>query len=123
MSSPFASRLGTNYCPADEESAQIQGLLVEPCLRLKQLDDEIAVIRKALDTLTEEHDTIADYVAAHKALLSPVRRLPLDVIEGIFIACLPTHRNCVMSATEAPVILGRICSSWRTISLSTPRLW
>ncbi|KAJ7252120.1 hypothetical protein B0H12DRAFT_1118589 [Mycena haematopus] len=28
-----------------------------------------------------------------------------------------------MSATEAPVILGRICSSWRTISLSTPRLW
>ncbi|KAF8208294.1 hypothetical protein K438DRAFT_1813765 [Mycena galopus ATCC 62051] len=39
------------------------------------------------------------------------------------MACIPTHRNCVMSATEAPVILGRICSSWRTISLSTPRLW
>ncbi|KAJ7252089.1 hypothetical protein B0H12DRAFT_623079 [Mycena haematopus] len=50
-------------------------------------------------------------------------RLPLDIIAEIFIACLPTHRNCVMSATEAPVILGRICSSWRTISLSTPRLW
>ncbi|KAJ7910941.1 hypothetical protein B0H13DRAFT_2010966 [Mycena leptocephala] len=28
-----------------------------------------------------------------------------------------------MSASEAPVLLGRICSSWRTISLSTPRLW
>ncbi|KAJ7910955.1 hypothetical protein B0H13DRAFT_2011020 [Mycena leptocephala] len=28
-----------------------------------------------------------------------------------------------MSASEAPVLLGRICSLWRTISLSTPRLW
>ncbi|KAJ7252155.1 hypothetical protein B0H12DRAFT_1118743, partial [Mycena haematopus] len=28
-----------------------------------------------------------------------------------------------MSASEAPVLLGHICSSWRAISLSTPRLW
>ncbi|KAF7357914.1 hypothetical protein MVEN_00837800 [Mycena venus] len=55
--------------------------------------------------------------------MSPIRRLPLDILEQIFVACLPTHRNCVMSAQEAPVILGRICSSWRTISLATPRLW
>ncbi|KAJ6465778.1 hypothetical protein C8R45DRAFT_839670, partial [Mycena sanguinolenta] len=33
------------------------------------------------------------------------------------------HRNCVMSGTEASVLLGRICSGWRTISLTTPRLW
>ncbi|KAJ7252094.1 hypothetical protein B0H12DRAFT_1185043, partial [Mycena haematopus] len=123
MSSPFASRLGTNYCPPHEELAQIRGLLVEPCLRLKQLEDEISVIRQALDKLAEERDTLGAYVTAHKALLSPLRRLPLDIIEEIFMACLPTHRNSVMSATEAPVLLGRICSSWRTISLSTPRLW
>ncbi|KAJ7022722.1 hypothetical protein C8F04DRAFT_1137129 [Mycena alexandri] len=59
----------------------------------------------------------------HKALLSPLRRLPLDIIQEIFLACIPTHRNCVMSASEAPVLLGRICSSWRAIALSTPRLW
>ncbi|KAJ7252121.1 hypothetical protein B0H12DRAFT_1118592 [Mycena haematopus] len=123
MTSPFASRLGTNYCPPDAELAQIQELLVEPCLRLKHLDDEIAVMRKALDKLTEERDALGAYVDAHKALLSPLRRLPLDVIEEIFMACLPTHRNCVMSATEAPVILGRICGSWRAISHSLPRLW
>ncbi|KAJ7437737.1 hypothetical protein FB451DRAFT_1450335 [Mycena latifolia] len=28
------------------------------------------------------------------------------------LTCLPTHRNCVMSAVEAPVLLGRICSFW-----------
>ncbi|KAJ6481687.1 hypothetical protein C8R45DRAFT_1002703 [Mycena sanguinolenta] len=123
MSSPFASKLGTNYCPRDDELVQIKSLLIEPCMRLKRLEDEITALQKTIDRLTEERDTVAAFVEAHKALTSPLRRLPLDIIEELFMACLPTNRNCVMSATEAPVILGRVCSSWRTISLSTPRLW
>ncbi|KAJ7665888.1 hypothetical protein DFH06DRAFT_1040588 [Mycena polygramma] len=123
MSSAFATRLGTNYCPKDEEVLEIQGLLVEPTLRLKHLDDEIADLQKAIEKLAEERDSLGAYVEAHKALISPARRLPLDIIQEIFVACLPTHRNCVMSALEAPVLLGRICSAWRAISLSTPRLW
>ncbi|KAF7343479.1 hypothetical protein MVEN_01780800 [Mycena venus] len=123
MSSPFASRLGTNHCPQDEELARIKGLLIEPCLRLKRLEDDIAVMQKAIDKLKEERDAVSAFVEAHKALASPLRRLPLDLIQEIFMACLPTNRNCVMSAIEAPVLLGRVCSSWRNISLSTPRLW
>ncbi|KAF7357954.1 hypothetical protein MVEN_00842000 [Mycena venus] len=123
MSSPFALQLGTNYCPRDDELPQIQALLIEPSQRLKNLDDEIAVIRKALDKLSEERNALSAYVEGHRALMAPIRRLPLDILEEIFVACLPSHRNCVMSAEEAPVILGRICSSWRTISLATPRLW
>ncbi|KAF7357887.1 hypothetical protein MVEN_00834900 [Mycena venus] len=123
MSSPFASQLGTNYCPRDEELPQIKALLFEPSQRLKRLDDEIAVLQKALDKLSKERDALSAYVEAHEVLMSPIRRLPLDILEHIFVACLPTHRNCVMSAQEAPVILGRICSYWRTISLATPRLW
>ncbi|KAJ7879518.1 hypothetical protein B0H14DRAFT_1604359 [Mycena olivaceomarginata] len=123
MSSPFASRLGTNYSAQDKEIDEIKALLVEPCQKLKDLDDEIDAMRKALDKLAEERNTLSAYVEAHEALLSPFRRLPRDIIEAIFMACLPTHRNCVMSAQEAPVILGRICSSWRTISYSFPRLW
>ncbi|KAJ7441743.1 hypothetical protein FB451DRAFT_1150512 [Mycena latifolia] len=123
MSSPFTSKLGSNYCPQDEEISEIQTLLTEPILRLKRLDDEIADLQKALDKLAEERAGLSAYVDAHRALISPVRRLPLDIIQEIFVACLPTHRNCIMSAVEAPVLLGRICSSWRSISLSTPRLW
>ncbi|KAJ7134865.1 hypothetical protein C8R44DRAFT_563163, partial [Mycena epipterygia] len=123
MSSPFAPKLGTNYCPKDEEIAEIKALLIEPVLRLKRLDDEITEMQKALDKLAAERDALAAYVDGHKALISPIRQLPLDVIHEIFMACIPTHRNCVMSASEAPVLLGRICSAWRNISLSTPHLW
>ncbi|KAJ7037438.1 hypothetical protein C8F04DRAFT_1209818 [Mycena alexandri] len=123
MTSRFASKLGTNFCPLDEEVLEIQRLLVVPLSRLKDIDHELAELQKAIDELAEERDSVSAYVEAHKALLSPLRRLPLDIMQEIFVACLPTHRNCVMSAVEAPVLLGRICSSWRTVSLSTPRLW
>ncbi|KAJ7162258.1 hypothetical protein C8R46DRAFT_1353240 [Mycena filopes] len=103
MSSPFASKLGTNYCPKDEERVEIESLLVEPTLRLNSLDEEIVELQKAIDKLAAERETLGAF--------------------EIFIACLPTHRNCVMSASEAPVLLGRICSAWRAISLSTPYLW
>ncbi|KAJ7743315.1 hypothetical protein B0H16DRAFT_1009573 [Mycena metata] len=123
MPSPFASRLGTNYCPSDEEILNIRTFLIEPKSRLKRLDDKIADLQKAIDSLTAERASVRSFVDAHDALLSPLRRLPLDIVQEIFVACLPTHRNCVMSAAEAPLLLGRICSSWRAIALSTPRLW
>ncbi|KAJ6605813.1 hypothetical protein B0H10DRAFT_601349 [Mycena sp. CBHHK59/15] len=45
--------------------------------------------------------------------------------QEIFLACIPTHRNTVMTRSEAepPVLLGRVCRAWRGISLSTPCLW
>ncbi|KAJ7181025.1 hypothetical protein C8R46DRAFT_1187263 [Mycena filopes] len=123
MASPFASKLGTNYCPLDDEVLQIRALLTAPLSRLKQIDDQIAELQKAIDELVEERERVASFAEPHKDLISPFRRLPLDVIQEIFVACLPTHRNCVMSALEAPVLLGRICSAWRIISLGTPQLW
>ncbi|KAJ7133657.1 hypothetical protein C8R43DRAFT_894926 [Mycena crocata] len=123
MSSPFGPFLGTNYCPTEQEIVDIKALLPVPTLRLNRLDDDIAAMQQAMDKLREERNGLVTYLDAHKALISPVRRLPLDIIQEIFIACLPTHRNCAMSAQEAPVLFGRICSSWRAVSLSTPRLW
>ncbi|KAJ7234000.1 hypothetical protein C8J57DRAFT_1381455 [Mycena rebaudengoi] len=123
MSAPFSTKLGTNYCPRDDEVLEISRILLEPSLRLKRLDEEISTVRMTLDKLATERDELGNYVDGYRALISPARRLPHDLVQEIFIACLPSHRNCVMSASEAPVLLGRICSAWRKIALSTPRLW
>ncbi|KAJ7845498.1 hypothetical protein B0H14DRAFT_2193944, partial [Mycena olivaceomarginata] len=57
------------------------------------------------------------------AAVSPVRRLPEDIFRGLFIAALPSTRNCALSADEAPFLLCRICRSWRAIARTTPCLW
>ncbi|KAJ7731339.1 hypothetical protein DFH07DRAFT_847509 [Mycena maculata] len=123
MSSPFAAKLGTSYCPQNAEVTEIKAFLVEPTFRWKSLNDEIADMQRIINKLAEERDALGAYIETHKALISPLRRMPLDIIQEIFSACIPTHRNCVMSSKEPPVLLGRICRAWRAISLSTPRLW
>ncbi|KAJ6538775.1 hypothetical protein DFH09DRAFT_1283160 [Mycena vulgaris] len=112
--------LGTNYCPEDAGATEIRALLLESTLQVKRLDGEIADLQKATDKLKEERDGLVAYVEAHKALISPVRRLPLDVIQEIFMACLPTHRNCVMSAREAPALLGRVCTRLHIVGPTRP---
>ncbi|KAJ7040748.1 hypothetical protein C8F04DRAFT_909864, partial [Mycena alexandri] len=108
----------TNYCPKDEEVPKIRALL-EPILQLKKLDDKIRSSRltdSRRQSINWQHSRLDTSLSKHRALISPV---PLDIIGEISFACLPTHRNCVMSASEAPLLLGRIC---RSTSLSTPRL-
>lgn len=114
--SPYAPYLHTNYCPSASEILDIKDLLTEPLARLSTLDAEIKRSSDQRSALSEE-------IEAHRALISPFRRLPLDVMEEIFTHCLPTHHNAVMSVKEAPLLLGRVCSAWRSVTLSTPQLW
>ncbi|KAJ7634702.1 hypothetical protein FB45DRAFT_909603 [Roridomyces roridus] len=123
MESPFSEILWTNHCPTDDEAPTIQSLLTEASLRLKEVNDEIQEMWRAYHKLLMKHYNLQCYIDSHTALLSPIRRMPQEILQEIFIACLPTRRDCVMSAEEAPILLGRVCRAWRTLTLNTPRLW
>ena len=47
--------------------------------------------------------------------------LPLELQEEIFFFCLSPFPR--FSIKEAPIVLARVCRTWRSIVLSTPRLW
>ncbi|EDR04257.1 uncharacterized protein LACBIDRAFT_304790 [Laccaria bicolor S238N-H82] len=123
IDSPYASNLHTNYTPTESEIPQIKEFLTDPLKRLSSLDAEIERVQSILDELRHERCALSDEIEAHRALISPIRRIPFDVLGEIFVHCLPDGRNAVMSSREAPILLGRICSAWRSIALSTPRLW
>ncbi|CAK5278692.1 unnamed protein product [Mycena citricolor] len=123
MESPFGSYIGTNYAPSAGELCQIFHFLKDPLDRLSSLDREIAHVAATLSHLQSERHVLQQFVAAHQALTHPIRRIPLEILLDIFAACLPTHRNPVMSTADAPLLLGRVCSSWRQISTTTPTLW
>ena len=123
LESPFAHLLGTNYVPTDSETRQILNLLSQSLSELCRLDTEIDRLRAIIYDLLEQRHKTRKFVNDHRALLSPARRLPSEIVGEIFVHCLPTTRNAVKSTREAPLLLGRICSAWRNISLLTPRLW
>ncbi|KAJ7643759.1 hypothetical protein FB45DRAFT_823492 [Roridomyces roridus] len=116
VDSPFGDKLNTNYVPSDSEVAQLQALLREPVAELARLDAIISQLATQRASLQAAVDT-------HSALLSPIRRIPEDILREIFISCLPGDHDAFMDVTEAPMLLGHICGLWRRVGHSTPRLW
>jgi hypothetical protein len=47
--------------------------------------------------------------------------LPIELQSEIFFLCMSPFPR--FSIKEAPIVLARVCSTWRSIVLSTPRLW
>ncbi|KAJ6547019.1 hypothetical protein B0H19DRAFT_954826 [Mycena capillaripes] len=121
--SPFHHLLRTNYIPASDEAHRIRELCAKPLTELARLEAEISRVQALLHDLQRSYRQLKTGVDAHLALLSPMRNLPPEVLQLIFNMTLPTDRNAVMHASEAPVLLGRVCSGWRSIAFATPQLW
>ncbi|ESK87647.1 hypothetical protein Moror_1922 [Moniliophthora roreri MCA 2997] len=121
--SPFTHLLSTNYTPDSQESTQIAAFLRKPQEDLDSLNDEIKQLQASLNNLIAQRDAVRFYIDRHRALLSPFRRLPADILRQIFIQCLPTDQYPVRSTSTAPLLVTRVCRFWRAIALSTPQLW
>ncbi|KAF7352126.1 F-box domain-containing protein [Mycena venus] len=110
-------------CPRTQNAKKIRQFLAGPQQQLADLANELARLDALWQELSDKQQRLEQFVDAHLALVSPVRRLPEDVMRAIFTASLSSTRNPAISADEAPLLLCRICKSWRSIALSTPRLW
>ncbi|KAJ7898507.1 hypothetical protein B0H13DRAFT_2031678 [Mycena leptocephala] len=116
IQSPFCGHFNTNYVPSDAEIDRIRAYLAPH-------EAKLARLQSLIHDLTVQQDRVKAHIDSHRALMSYPRRLPQDVVEQIFLACLPTRHNSVMSVAEAPLLLGHICSAWRSIAFAMPRLW
>ncbi|KAF7362689.1 hypothetical protein MVEN_00618200 [Mycena venus] len=123
MYSPYEDILGTNVVPTDAECDNIRALLQAPRKELADVTQEITRLQSLIDEATRKRDELEQYIDAHLALVSPVRRLPEDIVRAIFMETLPASRNCTLSSDEMPLLLCRICKSWRALALTTPRIW
>ncbi|KAF7348247.1 Hexose carrier protein [Mycena sanguinolenta] len=121
--SPFANLLHTNYVPSDAEVLQIRSLLMYPADELARIDAQIEAMEIALGQLKEQRAALKGPIDAHLALISPMRRIPHDVLLEIFFSCLPTEHNALIDPAKAPLVLGRICRHWRDVAYSAPMLW
>ncbi|KAF9258184.1 hypothetical protein L218DRAFT_964697 [Marasmius fiardii PR-910] len=123
FSSPFQRHLGTNYVPNPKEIVQLKEILLGPQKTLDRLTDEISRLESTLQTLTSQRNAIQAYIDQHRALLSPFRHLPTDIVREIFIQSLPTDHCPTRSLFQAPLVLTIVCKVWREIALTTPHLW
>ncbi|KAJ7255834.1 hypothetical protein B0H12DRAFT_960797, partial [Mycena haematopus] len=123
MQSPFENILRTNAVPSDAECDSIRNLLEGSLKDLADVSEEIKRLQSLMDEAAHKRERLQQFIDAHLALLSPVRRLPDDIVRSVLTATLPSTGNATISSDEAPLLLCRVCKSWRALALSTPQLW
>jgi hypothetical protein len=121
--SPFAEKLGTNYIPSDMEIKDIRALLISPTEQIAQIEGQIEEMDVTIRELKVKRSALLAAIDAHRALISPMRHAPDDILREIFLACLPTDHNALIDPIEAPILFGRVCRHWRAVAHSTPMLW
>ena len=91
----------------------------------KVLVDEKHVDLRAIGSMAEDlaADAIESAIVGSYSTF-PFNQLPHEIIAEIFWNCLVHEREAVrMSSGNAPLLLCRVCSSWRALVLATPQLW
>ncbi|KAF4614190.1 hypothetical protein D9613_007582 [Agrocybe pediades] len=76
-----------------------------------------------IQELTEMREQSQSSLKKLESLLAPIRRIPLELLDNIFIHCLPRERFMKPDITEAPISIMGVCRVWRDISINVPELW
>ena len=103
------SHLQSNQAPSDDETRELKALRANLLEELSILDLENEQIEGILNSLKRKRAHIQESIDDFNTILAPVRRLSTDVLGLIFSHCLATHRNPVMSVSEAPTLLTQVC--------------
>ncbi|KAF9479239.1 hypothetical protein BDN70DRAFT_932736 [Pholiota conissans] len=55
---------------------------------------------------------------------SSINKIPYDIVQEIFVSCVRQYHNQEdMYPIPMPIVLSHICSFWRFVALTTPRIW
>jgi hypothetical protein len=81
-------------------------------------------LRATLEQVARQRDEAVDHVHRYRAILSPVRRVPTELICEIFALTLDTVSSENKEIGKMPPWhLGHICRSWRLSALGFPSFW
>ncbi|KAI4523724.1 hypothetical protein K525DRAFT_361154 [Schizophyllum commune Loenen D] len=88
-------------------------------------DAEIRRLQALTRNLQAHRQSLADYAEQQRSLVAPVRRVPTEVLENIFLlACrTPEFAFPLQPTMTTARTLGHVCHTWRTILLTSKQLW
>ncbi|KAE9410204.1 hypothetical protein BT96DRAFT_789842, partial [Gymnopus androsaceus JB14] len=77
-----------------------------------------------ISELMRQKDAKLVEIASFQNMLSPVRRIPVEILSEIFeLACTPDNRYRHANRVLYMHNLSSVCAAWRKVAHATPRLW
>lgn len=119
--STYNNFLQSNVSLDDNTKEDVRSLLDSLLPRLGDINREISRLEDLLDHARRERAAIASSIDLCHAVSAPIRSLPNETLSEIFYATIPPLDR--MSMACMPWAASQVCTRWRSIALSTPRLW
>ncbi|KAE9409851.1 hypothetical protein BT96DRAFT_771313, partial [Gymnopus androsaceus JB14] len=123
---PTKRKLRSLYVPNNVEASRVIAIAAEADRDVAKYDKEIQRLETVLIELKRQRQDFKRHRDEMHTLLSPARRLPVEVLEQVFdIACLSDFGITVTqnSVDALTLKLSQVCSVWREIVQSRPVLW
>ncbi|SJL17791.1 uncharacterized protein ARMOST_21353 [Armillaria ostoyae] len=114
------------------ERSNIHEIITSGTTAVSLLDERILETQRILDTLISERKQVRSCINDARTLLHPIRTINDDILREIFSWCVHNWediascrhgRHDSLGRLEPPWTLSHVSHRWRTISLSSPRLW
>ncbi|RXW18798.1 hypothetical protein EST38_g7051 [Candolleomyces aberdarensis] len=134
ISSPVPELLGTNSGPTSTQTEAIKQYLIDVDNAIQLLEKQIQQLKAGITMLNTRKEDLKALAEEHRALLSPARRIYPELLSEIFSFFI--HSNLFetqgdympeikdnFDPNHGPLLLTRICSSWRMAAIATPELW
>ncbi|KAI3621426.1 hypothetical protein WG66_006446 [Moniliophthora roreri] len=93
-------------------------------MEIKGYQTEIHKLKSAILSLEHRRDGLRQKVAKYRSLLSPIHRVPPEILRHIFTFCCTRNWLQLSPTSASPVLaISSTCSRWRENALSMPTLW
>ncbi|KAJ7649063.1 hypothetical protein DFH06DRAFT_1332085 [Mycena polygramma] len=117
----LAHLIESNVAPSSIESQLTRAYIGE-------LESQIASLGGANGPSRRRRAELRQAVKSYKAVVSPIRRVPPEILGEIFSYLVPSHFSEISQIEQivvdhAPWSITRVCSHWSAVALETPALW
>ncbi|KAL1687697.1 hypothetical protein GGG16DRAFT_116752 [Schizophyllum commune] len=110
--------------PTENEAASIRHVIATEKKAIRDFDLEIERAQRYLRDLRDRQRILRTHLERKRALLSPIARLPSEVLSIIIeMAIMRTFRRKRDSTVVKRHAVLRVCQRWRNIALAIPHLW
>ncbi|KAJ7609311.1 hypothetical protein DFH06DRAFT_1308894 [Mycena polygramma] len=110
--------LNSNQVPLGPDVAIFKSTISKIDEHMAELDAEIERLQEKMRELQDERALLSEYRHQNHGVLSPVRRIPPEVLGEIF-----SWTGRKMRMKDSPWLFTYVSQYWRTVAVSHSKLW